>query len=140
MKFYGKDTNKKTIQLGQIGKIHRNQIHNLEHGSSINFIHELEIIKISPIEILVLLEQNIDHYLTGEIQQIKELKIDQKKCCANNTSEHRCIARVKLASPYFCSGTGTLHWQQFKQHHSLSMWHKLVKKEEEKRRRRRTCL
>ncbi|CAF3401265.1 unnamed protein product [Rotaria socialis] len=189
MKFYGKDTNKKTIQLGQIGKIHCNQIHNLEHGSSINFIHELEIIKILPIEILVLLEQNIDHYLTVEIQWMRGLKIDQKNAAttcffrvilldrhrslsthqtksyrlnsstvllnesfalnilafnsnnldrimiminlysnANNATEHRCIARVKLASPYFCSGTGTLHWQQFKQHHSLSMWHKLVKK------------
>ncbi|CAF3971890.1 unnamed protein product [Rotaria magnacalcarata] len=182
MKFYGKDTNKKTIQLGQIGKIHRNQIHNLEHGSSINFIHELEIIKISPIEILVLLEQNIDHYLTVATCFFRVILLDRHRplsthqtkyyrlnsstvllnesldlnilafnsntldriiilinlySSANNTSEHRCIARVKLASPYFCSGTGTLHWQQFKQHHSLSMWHKLVKKEEEKRRRKK---
>ncbi|CAF3742683.1 unnamed protein product [Rotaria socialis] len=90
MKFYGKDTNKKTIQLGQIGKIHCNQIHNLEHGSSINFIHELEIIKILPIEILVLLEQNIDHYLTVEIQWMRGLKIDQKNAATT------CFFRVIL--------------------------------------------
>lgn len=46
---------------------------------------------------------------------------------ANNLNEHQCIARVKLASPFFCSGTGTIHWQQFKQLKSISMWHKLIK-------------
>jgi hypothetical protein len=46
---------------------------------------------------------------------------------ANNTHEHRCIARVKLASPYFCAGNGTIHWQQLKERQSFSMWHTLIK-------------
>jgi len=46
---------------------------------------------------------------------------------ANNTNEHRCIARVKLASPHICSGTGTIHWQQFNERQSFSMWHTLIK-------------
>ncbi|CAF0979264.1 unnamed protein product [Rotaria sordida] len=188
MKFYGKDQTKKTIELGQIGKIYFNQINNFENEQSIHFIHEIEIIRISSIEILVLLEQNNDHHLTVEIQRIKGLKIDQKNSIAtcyfqvilldrhrrlsthqtkfyrlnsstfslnesfninilafnsnnldrimiminlysntNNTNEHRCVGRVKLASPYFCSGSGTIHWQQFKQRQSFSMWHKLIK-------------
>ncbi|CAF3498120.1 unnamed protein product [Rotaria sp. Silwood1] len=188
MKFYGKDQTKKTIQLGQIGKIYFNQINNFENEQPIDFIHEIEIIKTSSMEILVLLEQNNDHYLTVEIQRIKGLKIDQKNSMAtcyfrvilldrhrplsthqtksyrlnsstfslnesfninilafnsnnldrimiminlysnaNGKNEHRCIARVKLASPYFCSGTGTIHWQRFKQRQSFSMWHKLIK-------------
>ncbi|CAF2497083.1 unnamed protein product [Rotaria sp. Silwood2] len=188
MKFYGKDQTKKTIQLGQIGKIYFNQINNVENEQPINFIHEIEIIRTSSMEVLVLLEQNNDHYLTVEIQRIKGLKIDQKNSTATcyfrvilldrhrplsthqtksyrlnastfslnesfninilafnssnrdrimimvdlysnakNMNEHRCIARIKLASPYFCSGTGTIHWQQFKQRQSFSMWHKLIK-------------
>jgi hypothetical protein len=45
----------------------------------------------------------------------------------NNLNEHQCIGRVKLASYYFCSGTGTVHWQQFKERQSFSMWHTLIK-------------
>lgn len=46
---------------------------------------------------------------------------------SNHKHEYRCIARVKVASPYFCSGSGTVHWQQFRKRQSFSMWHKLVK-------------
>ena len=45
----------------------------------------------------------------------------------NATNEHKCIARIKLASPLFCSGSGTVHWQQFKARESFSMWHTLNK-------------
>jgi hypothetical protein len=40
MKFYGKDRTKKTIQLGQIGKIYFNQLEN-----QLDFTHEIELIK-----------------------------------------------------------------------------------------------
>jgi len=42
-------------------------------------------------------------------------------------NEHQCIARIKLASHCYCSGTGTIHWQQFKERKSFSMWHTLIK-------------
>ena len=46
---------------------------------------------------------------------------------SNDTFEHRCIARIKLASSTLCSGSGTIHWQQFQLRQSFSMWHKLIK-------------
>jgi glycosyltransferase involved in cell wall biosynthesis len=46
---------------------------------------------------------------------------------SNHLNEQRCIARIKLASQFFCSGTGTIHWQQFKERQSFSMWHTLIK-------------
>ena len=46
---------------------------------------------------------------------------------STHTYEHQCIGRVKLASPYFCSGTGAIHWEQFKERQSFSMWHTLIK-------------
>lgn len=46
IKFYGKNEMKKTIQLGQIGKIRLNQINNLDYGNSLSFVHEIEMIKI----------------------------------------------------------------------------------------------
>jgi hypothetical protein len=45
----------------------------------------------------------------------------------NQFHEHRCTARIKLASYLFTSGTGTIHWQQYKQRQSFSMWHTLIK-------------
>jgi hypothetical protein len=48
---------------------------------------------------------------------------------SNHTNEHKCIARVKLASPLFCSGSGTVHWEQFKARESFSMWHTLNKEQ-----------
>jgi len=41
----------------------------------------------------------------------------------NQQNEHRCIARIKLASPHLASDSGTIHWQQFKARESFSMWH-----------------
>jgi hypothetical protein len=46
MKFHGKDQTKKSIHLGQIGKICFNQIENFQEENQIDFIHELEIIKL----------------------------------------------------------------------------------------------
>jgi hypothetical protein len=46
MKFHGKDQTKKTIHLGQIGKIDLNQIKNFENENQIDFIHEIEFIKL----------------------------------------------------------------------------------------------
>ena len=47
MKFYGKDgTTKKTIHLGQIGKIHFNQLPNLHNENPLQFLHQLELIKL----------------------------------------------------------------------------------------------
>jgi hypothetical protein len=45
MKFHGKDQAKKTIQLGQIGKINFNEIKNFDNENQIDFNHEIEIIK-----------------------------------------------------------------------------------------------
>lgn len=47
----------------------------------------------------------------------------------NNTNEHKCIAHVKLGSSLLCSGSGTVHWQQFKARESFSMWHTLNKEQ-----------
>jgi hypothetical protein len=46
MKFYGKDQTRKTIQLGQIGKIYFNQFKNFQNENQLDFIHEIEIIKL----------------------------------------------------------------------------------------------
>jgi len=46
MKFYGKDQVKKTIHFGQIGKIYFNQLKNFHNENQIDFIHEIEIIKL----------------------------------------------------------------------------------------------
>ena len=46
MKFHGKDQAKKSIHLGQVGNIYLNQIKNLQEENQIDFIHELEIIKL----------------------------------------------------------------------------------------------
>lgn len=47
MKFYGKDlTTKKSIYLGQIGKIHFNQLPNLHNENPLQFLHQLELIKL----------------------------------------------------------------------------------------------
>jgi hypothetical protein len=46
---------------------------------------------------------------------------------AASTGEHRCLARVKLGSPLFSSGSGSVHWQQFIARQSFSMWHSLNK-------------
>ena len=46
---------------------------------------------------------------------------------ANVSKEFQCIAHIKLASPLLCSGSGTIHWQQFKARDSFSMWHTLNK-------------
>jgi hypothetical protein len=45
----------------------------------------------------------------------------------NQYNEHRCTFRIKLASYLFTSGTGTIHWQQFQERQSFSMWHHLIK-------------
>ena len=45
----------------------------------------------------------------------------------NSTNEYKCVACIKIASPLFCSGSGTIHWQQFKMRKSFSMWHTLNK-------------
>jgi len=50
MKFHGKDQAKKTIQLGQIGKINFNEIKNFDNENQIDFNHEIEIIKTVRIE------------------------------------------------------------------------------------------
>lgn len=46
MKFYGKDSTKKIVHLGQIGKIHFNQLPNLHNEQSLQFLHQLEVIKL----------------------------------------------------------------------------------------------
>jgi hypothetical protein len=46
MKFYGKDQMKKTIQLGQIGKIYFNQLPILQNEIPLDFFHEIELIKL----------------------------------------------------------------------------------------------
>ena len=46
MKFYGKDSTKKIVHLGQIGKIHFNQLPNLHNEHSLQFLHQLEVIKL----------------------------------------------------------------------------------------------
>ena len=46
MKFFGKDQIKKNIQLGQIGKIYFNQLKSLQNSNHLDFIHEIEIIKL----------------------------------------------------------------------------------------------
>ncbi|CAF1275051.1 unnamed protein product [Adineta steineri] len=188
IKFYGKNQEKKTIQLGQIGKIYFNQIENIENKNQMDFIHEIENIKMSSIEILVSIEKLNDHNLIIDLKRIKGLKYNQKNPNAtcffriilldrhrpltthetkfyrlnsstfslqesrhfnilsfnsnhldrlmiridfysniNDTNEHHYIGRIKLGSPYICSGSGTIHWQQFKQRHSFSMWHTLIK-------------
>ncbi len=45
MKFHGKDQAKKVIQLGQVGKIYFNQLENLQNENSLDFFHEIELIK-----------------------------------------------------------------------------------------------
>ena len=49
---------------------------------------------------------------------------------SNHSNEYKRIAHVKLASPMFCSGSGTVHWQQFKARDSFSMWHTLNKQQQ----------
>ncbi|CAF0845000.1 unnamed protein product [Adineta ricciae] len=46
---------------------------------------------------------------------------------ANQTDEHRCIGRIKFGSSFLCSGSGTIHWQQFRERQAFSMWHTLIK-------------
>ena len=41
--------------------------------------------------------------------------------------EYRCLARIKLSSPYLASGSGIIQWQSLKDQRSLSMWHRLIK-------------
>ncbi|CAF2162523.1 unnamed protein product [Rotaria magnacalcarata] len=48
---------------------------------------------------------------------------------SNNTNEYKCIAHVKIGSPLLCSGSGTVHWQQFKARESFSMWHTFNKEQ-----------
>jgi hypothetical protein len=48
---------------------------------------------------------------------------------SNHENEYKRIAHVKLASPLFCAGSGTIHWQQFKARESFSMWHTLNKQQ-----------
>lgn len=48
---------------------------------------------------------------------------------ANQTNEYKSIAHIKIASPKVCSGSGTIHWQQFKVRNSFSMWHTLNKQQ-----------
>jgi hypothetical protein len=43
----------------------------------------------------------------------------------NASNEYQCIARVKLGSAMFCSGSGIVHWQQFQARESFCMWHTL---------------
>ena len=52
---------------------------------------------------------------------------------ANNSNEYQCIARVKLASPYFSSGNGTIHWQQFKERQSFSILFSTLREKSEQR-------
>ncbi|CAF1449277.1 unnamed protein product [Adineta steineri] len=186
----GKDLHKKTIHLGQIGKIHFNQINKFEKENRIDFIHEVEKMKPSSVELLIALRKKDDQHIHVDLSRIKGLKIDQKKLDAkcyvkillldrhrilstkitkfyslnssnfniaeqfdfniltfdsnnldrlmfmfslysnsNPANEYKCIARVKLASASFCSGSGTIHWQQFKLRESFSMWHTLNKEQ-----------
>ncbi|CAF2521378.1 unnamed protein product [Rotaria sp. Silwood2] len=191
MTINGKDLTKKTINIGQIGKINFNQIHKFENENPVDFIHAIEKIKPSSVELLISLENNDDRHIHAHVQRIKGLKIDQKKLDAkcylqvslldrhrpllsthqtkiyrlkssnfiideefdfniltfnpnnldrlmimvnlysnsNNTNEYKCIAHVKLGSPLYCSGSGTIHWQQFKARKSFSMWHTLSKEQ-----------
>lgn len=46
---------------------------------------------------------------------------------SNHENEYKRAAHLKLASTLFCSGSGTIHWQQFKARQSFSMWHTLNK-------------
>lgn len=46
---------------------------------------------------------------------------------SNHDNEYKRLAHLKLASALFCSGSGTIHWQQFKARQSFSMWHTLNK-------------
>ena len=48
-------------------------------------------------------------------------------CNTNQFNQHRCTARMKLASYAFTAGTGAAHWQQFQERKSFSMWHHLIK-------------
>ncbi|UJR20521.1 hypothetical protein I4U23_023649 [Adineta vaga] len=90
MKIHGKDQAKKQIYIGQIGKIHFNEIGNIKNENQIHFTHEIENIKTSSVQILVSLEQNNDHNLIVDILRVKGLKIDQKKTTAT------CFFRVIL--------------------------------------------
>ncbi len=45
MNIHGKDQTKKSIHLGQIGKIYLNQIHQWEDENPLEFVHEIEKIK-----------------------------------------------------------------------------------------------
>jgi hypothetical protein len=55
MKFYGKNQMKKGIQLGQIGKIYFNQIQNLQNENPLEFLHEIELIKLVRIKYFLLI-------------------------------------------------------------------------------------
>ncbi|CAF0891159.1 unnamed protein product [Rotaria sordida] len=80
MTISGKDQTKKTIHIGQIGKIHFNQINQFENENRVEFLHAIEKIKPSSIELLISLEKNDDdQYIHVGLQRIKGLKIDQKK-------------------------------------------------------------
>ncbi|CAF0867662.1 unnamed protein product [Rotaria sp. Silwood1] len=190
MTINGKDQTKKAIHIGQIGKINFNEIHKFEKENPVDFIHAIEKIKSSSVELYISLEKNDDQHIHIDLQRIKGLKIDQKKLDAkfylqvilldrhrplskyqtkfyrlkssslniheehdldiltynsnnldrlmimlnlysnsNNTNEYKCIAHVKLGSPLYCSGSGTIHWQQFKIRESFSMWHTLNKEQ-----------
>lgn len=45
----------------------------------------------------------------------------------NPLNEYHCIGRMKFSSFLYSSGTGSLHWQQFQERQSFSMWHTLIK-------------
>ena len=45
----------------------------------------------------------------------------------NPLNEYHCIGRMKFSSYLYSSGTGSLHWQQFQERQSFSMWHTLIK-------------
>lgn len=48
---------------------------------------------------------------------------------SNHANEYKRIAHLKISSPLFCSGSGTIHWQQFQARDSFSMWHSLNKEQ-----------
>lgn len=186
---YGKDRAKKTIHLGQVGKIHFNQMKPFEIESRVDFLHEIEKIKPSSVELFISLEKRDEQYLHVDLQRIKGLKVDQKKLDAtcylqtvlldrhrplatkqtkffklnsthfnlseqfdfnifahtrnldrlmlsinlfsnsNHANQYKRIAHLKISSPLFCSGSGTIHWQQFQARDSFSMWHSLNKEQ-----------
>ncbi|UJR29183.1 hypothetical protein I4U23_010397 [Adineta vaga] len=79
MSIHGKDQNKKTVQLGHVGKLHLNQVNKLQIDNQINFMHEIEKTKPSSIELLLSLAKTDEQHMRIELQRIKGLKIDQKK-------------------------------------------------------------